>query len=324
MKRHTKGAAAALAVLAIAGVAAVASAHDSPELSDAGAANTKTPGVTLPDKLSPQLRQITVAQGSNVLENPSRRSGTMATTTTGRCSRRRGRSVARTQRRGDEVRAGQEHLPRRRRPARCGPGYDYGTHFLYQGHELRRRLGYITRINLDADAAHRVTMLAEFEADGRRRCRRSTARRGIRSHSGCSSRPRAARAAASSQATLDFPSKVRTLWGILGQGGYEGIQNDSAGNIYIVEDSGGRAGTVNKNAQAAEQLPVPLPALRPDRHRQGRQAAGAAGRVARPLRADRLPPGRGGRRHPVAGRRRPAHLRQDVRRRRGSRSTTRP
>src|SRR6478752_9604390 len=71
MKRHTKGAAAALVVLAIAGVAAVASAHDSPELSDAGAANTKTPGVTLPDKLSPQLREITVAQGSNVLENPS-------------------------------------------------------------------------------------------------------------------------------------------------------------------------------------------------------------------------------------------------------------
>ncbi len=71
MKRHAKGAAAALAVLAIAGVAAVASAHDSPELSDAGAANTKTPGVTLPDKLSPQLREITVAQGSNVLENPS-------------------------------------------------------------------------------------------------------------------------------------------------------------------------------------------------------------------------------------------------------------
>src|SRR5262249_38800839 len=38
------------------------------------------------------------------------------------------------------------------------PNYDYGTHFLFQGHELG--LGYITRVNLDADAAHRVTLFA--------------------------------------------------------------------------------------------------------------------------------------------------------------------
>ena len=37
-------------------------------------------------------------------------------------------------------------------------GYDYGTHFLFQGHEGGRtpRL-YFTRVNLDADGAHRVT-----------------------------------------------------------------------------------------------------------------------------------------------------------------------
>src|SRR5262249_35486223 len=38
-------------------------------------------------------------------------------------------------------------------------GYDYGSHFVYQGHELGPR-GYITRINLDADPAHKVTLLA--------------------------------------------------------------------------------------------------------------------------------------------------------------------
>ncbi len=41
------------------------------------------------------------------------------------------------------------------------PGYDYGTHFLFQGHEGGAGgAGYITRINLDADAAHRVTLMA--------------------------------------------------------------------------------------------------------------------------------------------------------------------
>src|SRR5262249_58880740 len=36
--------------------------------------------------------------------------------------------------------------------------YNYGTHFLFQGHELGSP-GYITRINLDADPAHRVTLM---------------------------------------------------------------------------------------------------------------------------------------------------------------------
>ena len=39
------------------------------------------------------------------------------------------------------------------------PSYNYGTHFLFQGHESGTP-GYVTRINLDADAAHRVTLLA--------------------------------------------------------------------------------------------------------------------------------------------------------------------
>ena len=52
------------------------------------------------------------------------------------------------------------------------PDYDYGNHFLYQGHELGapdangNSQGYITRINLDADAAHRVTLLASKDDQG--------------------------------------------------------------------------------------------------------------------------------------------------------------
>ena len=43
------------------------------------------------------------------------------------------------------------------------PNYDYGTHFLYQGHESGSP-GVITRINLDADEAHRATLLATTPA----------------------------------------------------------------------------------------------------------------------------------------------------------------
>ena len=42
-----------------------------PALTGAGSANTKTAGISLPDKIAPQWRETTVAQGSNALENPS-------------------------------------------------------------------------------------------------------------------------------------------------------------------------------------------------------------------------------------------------------------
>jgi hypothetical protein len=41
------------------------------------------------------------------------------------------------------------------------------------------------------------------------------------------------------QATLDFPSVVEDISGVLGRGGYEGIQADSHGNVWMVEDIGG-------------------------------------------------------------------------------------
>src|SRR4051794_8731053 len=41
-------------------------------------------------------------------------------------------------------------------------GYDYGRHFLIQGHENGSNRAYFTRINLDVnDAAHRITLLNE-------------------------------------------------------------------------------------------------------------------------------------------------------------------
>ena len=92
-------------------------------------------------------------------------------------------------------------------PDGADPSYDYGTHFLFQGHEAASP-GYITRINLDADAAHRVTLLATQDSNGNADRRRSTARRGTRWPSGCCSRPRT-RARRRTAATPGYPSHGR-------------------------------------------------------------------------------------------------------------------
>jgi hypothetical protein len=252
MRAPRRRVAGAVAVLAIAGVAAVASAHDTPALSDAGPANTKAACISSPDKLSPQLREITVAQGSNPLENPSAAIGYYGYYNDGPmlpapgAVQASGQNAEATKSEPDKntylVVAGQHG---------ADASYDYGTHFLYQGHELAGPSGgsLITRINLDADAAHRVTKLAEFEADG------TTP---VPPIDGSTWDPFDHRLLFTTeggasggvvQATLDYPSTVEPLWGILGQGGYEGIQNDNLGNLYIVEDSGGAAGTVNTHAK---------------------------------------------------------------------------
>ena len=46
--------------------------------------------------------------------------------------------------------------------------------------------------------------------------------------------------------TPDINAKVEDLAAVLGRGGYEGIQNDSAGRLWIVEDSGGATPTGSK------------------------------------------------------------------------------
>jgi hypothetical protein len=123
-------------------------------------------------------------------------------------------------------------------------GYDYGRHFVFQGHEVGAGgRGAITRINLDADAGHRVTVLATLEQDDATPLpvidgstwypfseRLLFSQEGNGSSSG-----------GIWQATADYPATVDNLTGIMGRGGFEGIQADSAGNIWIVEDIGGAA-----------------------------------------------------------------------------------
>jgi hypothetical protein len=248
-KRFRKvGVVAALATVAAVGATTFA---NGPALTDAGSANTKAAGISLPDKLSPELRQVTVAQGSNPLENPSALTSYYGYYNDGPMVpapgdvQATGHNVEATKSEPDKntylVVKGQHG---------ADPKYDYGTHFLYQGHELGTSAGsYITRINLDADAAHRVTKLAETLADG------TTA---VPEIDGSTWDPFAQRLLFTTeggdqggvtQATLDYPSKVTRLWGVFGQGGFEGIQNDHLGNVYVVEDSGGPTGKVNTHAR---------------------------------------------------------------------------
>jgi len=130
--------------------------------------------------------------------------------------------------------------------------YDYGTHFLFQGHELAvtvagAKQGYITRINLDADTTHRVTLMATHDTTGNP----------IATIDGSTWDPFAQRllfttesaSAPTYAATVTFPSEVEDVSGALGRGGYEGIQNDSRGNLWIAEDIGGS----NKQGTTARQ-----------------------------------------------------------------------
>jgi hypothetical protein len=239
---------AALAAVAVLGATTFA---DAPAVTDAGSANSKAAGISLPDKISQQWRETTVAQGSTALENPSALTGYYGYYNNGPMTpapgdvQAPGHNVEATKSEPDKntylVVKGQHG---------ADPKYDYGTHFLYQGHELGTAAGaYITRVNLDADAAHRVTKLAETQADGVTPVPQidgSTwdpfAQRLLFTTEGGSS-------GGVVQATLDYPSKVSNLWGVLGQGGFEGVQNDQYGNVYIVEDIGGAAGTVNTHSK---------------------------------------------------------------------------
>jgi hypothetical protein len=127
------------------------------------------------------------------------------------------------------------------------PSYDYGTHFLYQGHETGLG-GYITRVNLDADAAHKVTLIATRDVTGAP----------LPTFDGSVWDPFTQTLLFSAEAGnhggiwesgADVGAQVRDISGALGRGGYEGIQIDSAGQVWIVEDTGGAAAGANKKGK---------------------------------------------------------------------------
>jgi hypothetical protein len=118
-----------------------------------------------------------------------------------------------------------------------------GKHYLFQGHE-GAPAGYVTRINLDEpDLTKRVTLISDTRTDGV----------AVPTFDGITwdpftnqllltaeaSAPTGGVFAVSLDANGDaVDGKLKPL-SALGSGGYEGVQNDSAGNVWLVEDIGG-------------------------------------------------------------------------------------
>ena len=183
--------------------------------------------------LSPEFAPGLVAEGLDLLENPSgpiTRFGNLS-------------DGSRTE--PDE----NTYLILDHNPGGPTQGYDYGRHFLFQGHEMpngNTNRAYITRINLDvAHPDHRITLMTPGDANFLT---------GFNSIDGSTWDP-FSRTLLFTQEDgaiggviemgADFDTNtgggagLRTLYGSLGRGGYEGIHPDDWGNILIIEDVGG-------------------------------------------------------------------------------------
>jgi len=215
-------------------------------------ANPKAVGVPVPNILSPELTEVIAAQGSNKLENPSDLTSFYGFDNDGPPVPAPGdlpsvtppHKVEATKTEPDK----NTYLILEHQHG-ADAHYDYGTHFLYQGHELGDGgKGYITRINLDADGAHRVTLLATTDVNGAT----------LPTIDGSTWYPFSHKLLFTSesgsdasilQASPDFPSTVEDISGIVGRAAYEGVQADWFGRLILAEDSSGKAGTVNTHAK---------------------------------------------------------------------------
>jgi len=191
------------------------------------------PEIITDNVLSPEFAAGLLAEGSDLLENPS-----SLITRFGNLS-----DGSRTE--PDE----NTYLILDHNPGGPTQGYDYGRHFLFQGHEMpngNTNRAYLTRINLDvAHPDHRITLMTPGDANGLT---------GFNSIDGSTWDP-FSRTLLFTQEDgpiggviemgADFDPNtgggagLRTLYGSLGRGGYEGIHPDERGNILIVEDVGG-------------------------------------------------------------------------------------
>ena len=238
-------------------LAATAGSANAINLTDVPAANAKTPGIAAPNNLSPELDLRLHASGSMILDG-----ATDATKYFGYINNE-GADTMVPLLEDAEAPVAPATEASKTEPDKntylvleglhgADPDYDYGTHFLFQGHESGAH-GYLTRINLDADGAHRVTLLADAFADGSV----------IPNIDGSTWDPftkkllfvgeeggfSGVEAGIVLEATPDYPSTVSKLDGVIGVSGWEGVQVDADGNLWLVSDQGGDNGVVNDKAK---------------------------------------------------------------------------
>src|SRR4051812_10455306 len=232
----TAGAAATVAAAVL--LALPAGAHPAhPGLTGVDA-NPRVAGVSSPDNLSPELAEHPAVTGATPLENPQDWAAYYGYDNNGPLTPAPGSNVEASKSEPDK----NTYLVTRGLTG-ADPAYRYGTHFVFQGHEGGLG-GYVTRVNLDADAAHRVTLLATRDVDGK----------ALPTFDGSVWDPwtrqllltaEAGKNGGVWEAGPNPGDPARDLSGVLGRGGYEGIQFDSAGQLWIVEDSGGPAAGAN-------------------------------------------------------------------------------
>ena len=249
MRKRTKlaGVVVGAAAASLAVLAATGAAGPSISLTHVPSANAKTSGYSRPNVLSPELQDVTWAQGSTPVENPSNGisyygyddGNTFLPVPSAYVA---GPPASVTVSQATPIEASKTEPDKNTylvldHQSGADKSYDYGHHFLFQGHE-NGSPGYITRINLDADGPHRVTLLATKDTSGAN----------LPNFDGSTWDPWAKKLLFTSespvtggvwQSTLDPSSTVDDLRKVIGGGGFEGIQNDDRGSLYIVEDVGG-------------------------------------------------------------------------------------
>jgi hypothetical protein len=187
-----------------------------------------------PNVLSPGLQNVARAEGADPLENPSGDLAFFGYKNNGPMVPSLGSNAEASKTEPDK----NTYLVLR---GQTGPDpyYYYGTHFVYQGHE-GGGAGYITRVNLDGDAKHRVTVLATKDTGGN----------ALPTIDGSTWDPFADKLLFTSESGSDQSivqidpnyspgAAAQDISGIVGRGAYEGVQVDKDGNLWLVEDSGG-------------------------------------------------------------------------------------
>jgi len=218
--------------------AAAASAQINPGVPKANLAQGAPPNVVAPKWGLNQL-----ATGTNPLENP-----TGLFTTYGKLSN------------GTNTEP-DENLYLHPSDSVGGPtdGYNYGNHFLIQGHEAGAPNAYLTRINLDVtDPAHRITLLSNGtptlgSIDGDTYDPFNDMMLFTSETNPASSTSVAGVYQTRFHWTTNTAPPVARLSCSLGRAGYEGIHPDSAGNLYLAEDVGGSNVTVDGTPTVVRQ-----------------------------------------------------------------------
>ncbi len=199
--------------------------------------------------LPPNFSLRLVAQGNDALENPS---GVI--TNFGFLNDASIQPVEATKTEPDE----NTYLVLDQNPGGPQANFDYGRRFLFQGHENGNDLAYVTRINLDvADPDRRITLLTPVGPDGKTQLNRidgstyNPLSRTLLFTQENGTEGGVIEMQLGFDRTRDAAAGLRTLYGSLGRGGYEGINPDDRGNVHIVEDVGGTSVNVKPSDPAS-------------------------------------------------------------------------